>query len=1430
MSFYSYSWFVDESQTERTYIKMYGLDENNKTVCLHVTDFCPYAYVELPTSVDWSINNRVSLIKNKLDELLRDQKPISYNLQYKYKLYHAHYDENMNRIKFPYLLLIFNHKKDVRSLSYKLRFNIRIVGIGEIKLKIQETCASEILQMTTLRKIPLSGWISYKGKRIENESENGITSYQVKWTSLNPLKRDDIPKPLVASFDIEVNSSNVACFPTASLPFDKIFQISCVFHRNEGEYKKYLLSLGNPTTVDADVIARKFNTEADLLIGFTALIQEFQPNILIGYNIFSFDIPYMIARAELNDCLESFDRLGFNKETHSPKKKIKWSSSAYGTQEFEFLDIEGRLIVDLLSIVRRDYKFSNYKLNTVSKIILNDSKKDLDAQAIFKCYRLGMTDTEKGRKALGVCGNYCVQDTLLVSKLFDKLQTWMGLSEMASVCCVPIFHLFTQGQQIKVYSQIYMNCTHDNIVVEDTGYVSADNEHYSGAKVFPPIPGIYDKVIPFDFASLYPTSIIAYNIDYSTLVLDDKIPDEKCNVIEWEDHQGCEHDPKVIKRNELSEYIIRENALISAMRKEKKPNRERINDRVEKLRPYTRQRADLVKSVPKHQMCSHRKYRFLKEPIGVLPKLLKNLLDSRANTRKQMKKLDENELLYKVLNKRQLAFKVSANSAYGAMGVTKGYLPFMPGAMCTTAIGRKSIELVAETIPTKFKGTLVYGDSVSGDTPILIKYDDDTLDLKTIDDLSSNWIPYEQFKKDENDLFEKEQCLIDGKIWTGKWSNIKRVIRHKTTKKMYRILTHTGCIDVTEDHSLITPELKQIKPGSLQVGDGLLHSFPTHFDEFDITTIEGKIEYNSCKKCKESMNKSEFYVSKDGSLYTTCKKCCFEANHRNNPAKKYVSEYDYLHKPKTLTKEEAFVWGFFMAEGSGGRYKCGKYAWSLCNQDIKVLARCQSYLEVVEPCYRFVILDCMKSSKVYKLVPLGKVKMIAQKYGQVFFDKFKRKIVPYSILNGSVEIKEWFFEGYYAGDGYISEENSIIPVKGCARMDIKGKIGAQGLYLLLKSLGYVVSLNTREDKPDVFRLNAYKGNKMRKNPIEIKKIIPLPSSSSEYVYDIETDEGIFHAGIGELIVKNTDSNYISFPHLKEASASEIWKYSEYVAEEVSKLFKSPMNLAFEEVIYWRFLILSKKRYMSLSCKEDGVVSKEIQKKGVLLARRDNSEVIRSIYSNLIMKVFNNESLEDIIYYLVQEMNKVFSHFYENKLFVVSQSVGDIKIDDIDNVSPVRQEEDGKIVWKIGSYKVKPLPEDENEKMKKMEDKNALTESEYYLKSLPPQAQLALKLRKRGKPVETGERLEYIITTEANIKAKKSEKIESYEYFKDHTSVLSIDYFYYVKQLINPVDEVLNALYEGKLKRDFIASQYKMRVKREDLLESIRGLFTARIVS
>jgi len=523
-TFFSYYWYVDEKEKEITSVRVYGLDENNKNICLRIDDFTPYIYLELPvktangSNIDWK--SKVQSLGDRLDDILKEHKPIKKKLQFKHKLYGAEIDKNGNKKLFPYLLCSFSNKADYKNLFYMLKKPIYILGLGQIKLKMHEQDASEILQLVSCRDIPTAGWIKFVGKEVIGEEKLTICDkeYMVGYQHLNKFDKNILACPKIMGFDIEVNSTNPSAMPQASKPGDKIFQISCVFSREgESEYDNYLLTLGevDPELVGDDVNVYMFESEADLLEGFTELVREQNPNIIVGYNILKFDIQYMIDRAKSSAthfCFNDFAKLGFHKDNISNQEKIKWSSSAFKNQEFDYLDAEGRVFVDLLPLIQRDYKFNNYQLKTVSQELLKDTKDDLSPKGIFKCYRIGIQKEKDGSyskkaiKAMSMCAKYCLKDSILVIKLMEKLQAWVGLAEMAKTTNISIFDVFTQGQQKKVYSQIYKYCMYQNIVVEKDGYVTKENERYVGAHVFPPIPGNYERVLPFDFCSLYPTT------------------------------------------------------------------------------------------------------------------------------------------------------------------------------------------------------------------------------------------------------------------------------------------------------------------------------------------------------------------------------------------------------------------------------------------------------------------------------------------------------------------------------------------------------------------------------------------------------------------------------------------------------------------------------------------------------------------------------------------------------------------------------------------------------------------------------------------------------------------------------------------------------------------------------------------------------------
>jgi predicted class III extradiol MEMO1 family dioxygenase len=177
-------------------------------------------------------------------------------------------------------------------------------------------------------------------------------------------------------------------------------------------------------------------------------------------------------------------------------------------------------------------------------------------------------------------------------------------------------------------------------------------------------------------------------------------------------------------------------------------------------------------------------------------------------------------------------------------------------------------------------------------------------------------------------------------------------------------------------------------------------------------------------------------------------------------------------------------------------------------------------------------------------------------------DYNKSKIIPTAILNGTEKVKIAFFNGLYDADGDKD-------LKGYKRIDQKSQISSANICLLASSIGYSVSLNTREDKPEIFRMTMTK-NKQRKNPIAIKKIKEI--SYEGFVYDLTTENHHFAAGVGNMIVHNTDSVFFTFnlqtPEGKPIRGKEALQITIELAQEAghlaSSFLKGPHDLEYEK--------------------------------------------------------------------------------------------------------------------------------------------------------------------------------------------------------------------------------------------------------------------------
>jgi DNA polymerase elongation subunit (family B) len=1005
---FAYYWNTDPDN-EQTQIRIYGIsiDENarQKNVCVR-TSFTPYAYVELPDDND--------------DTVKFVQEAVRPFVVYSEVLGRAHLYNSANKSELsPFLFCQCESKQLIYDMTNKLKYGIFIPGKDRVCLKVHETQASPILQMVSLRDLPMAGWIELKdAKEVTGEDRmtNCDLEYVIKWKNLSKCDGDRVVPKSIA-FDLEVNSTQINQMPS-DRPGDAIFQISCVVEGYGVPRRKVLLTLA-ATDMDIEtsellegVDVQVFDSEEDLLSGFIEFISEEKPNVLTGFNIFGFDIEYLMKRC-IRFCLSGDLKLmGFNKEIPAAIETVKWSSSAFKNQEFKFFNWEGILLLDLLPLIQRDHKLDTYSLKNVSQVFLNNDTKDpVTYKDIFEAYRT--------RQKLDVVGKYCVQDSNLCMELINYFHTWTALSEMAKVCNVSMFTLYTQGQQIKTFSQVYKYCLNKNIVVDTDGYSTKISDKYTGAYVFEPVPGYYNRVCPLDFSSLYPSIIISKNICYSTIA-DDSVPDEDCNVFDWEDHIGCEHDPKVIKVKELTEQInkieltikdlMKKRDSISAknippgtkVKDEKSKIQDLINIERSKQKPFQKERREFNKSKPSDRedengnkicgnICAKRYYRFLKSHVkkGVIPTIIQNLLDSRSSVKKMMKTASPEQKL--VYDKEQLAYKVSANSMYGAMGVRKGYLPFMPGAMCITYFGRQSIEKTAKTIVEKWGGELIYGD--------------------------------------------------------------------------------------------------------------------------------------------------------------------------------------------------------------------------------------------------------------------------------------------------------------------------------------------------------------------------------------------------------------------------TDSNYVTFP--QKRTIQETWDYAIEVADGISKEFPPPMKLEFEGTIYERFLILSKKRYMYQEIDRDGNLNKKIGKKGVILARRDNSGMMRKIYERVAQMIFDRNTKAEIEFEVIEYINNLFRNVLDYKDYVITKSIGDTEGDIGDHS-------------KLGDYKVRQrLPDDIDAKNLVLQGRS---EKDFYISQCPAHVQLAERMRNRGIPVSAGSRIEFVVVKRHSRNATLGERLEDFDTFKKYSWVRKIDTEYYLNSLINSLDQMLAV---GIQNDHFVNDQYDIRMKFEKVLDQIK---------
>jgi len=418
-----------------------------------------------------------------------------------------------------------------------------------------------------------------------------------------------------------------------------------------------------------------------------------------------------------------------------------------------------------------------------------------------------------------IVAKYCIQDCNLVHYLFNKSDILTGYIEMAKICSVPISYLVMRGQGIKLLSLISCECRKVKTLIPVIEKGDAD-EGYEGADVLDPKCDLYtdNPVACNDYASLYPSSMISENLSHDSKVWT-KEYDLAGNLIEDWGEKDAEGNYIYDNLPEF-EYVTIEYDTYRYFKKHPKASSQKIK-------------------------CGRKICRFVQFPNGesaIIPSVLKKLLKARKDTRTTQKKVDKEDFMWGVLEQRQLGCKVSANSIYGGCGAKTSSFYEKDIAACTTAMGRKLLTYGKRIVEECYKNKIcetknhglvltnaeyIYGDSVANYTPIYIKCDN-VIEIITIDELANKYGNNHWIKCSEPGKQDKEFCeLTNIETWTENgWTKLYRVIRHELAshKKMMRILTHTGLVDVTDDHSLVKSDGTEIKPNEVTIGCELLHN------------------------------------------------------------------------------------------------------------------------------------------------------------------------------------------------------------------------------------------------------------------------------------------------------------------------------------------------------------------------------------------------------------------------------------------------------------------------------------------------------------------------------------------------------------------------------------------------------------------------------
>lgn len=640
-----------------------------------------------------------------------------------------------------------------------------------------------------------------------------------------------MPLYISCGYDIEVNGLSYA-LPTPANIKETVFMLCFGIYRSdqlEPVYQacitdqEYMTEYYLEKSPEWDLILCK--NDGEVILAFADIIRRFRIDVRYAFNNFGFDDPFICERINQKH-YDKFDlfaniALPMPYEHIYPQKRKKIDTLFVETRikldgvfdsntSRKRLHLPGTLNIDMMIALKKlnpkDDMLTSHGLRSYLERYNLPNKLDISVQDMNKAYN------EENEKLMYDTAEYCVVDSLSCIRLEQKVNLFAGYAATAHLALCSISDSFIRAGGMKVKNVIYVvgrrlqcNYTENPKKIQSIPF--------PGAVVFSPLKGLYNEVptIALDFSSLYPSIMRALWISSETYI-DDRVKADRCREIGYD----------VFDYNLEWSYEVKNEA------------KGTVETR------YVKKDVFYIRKNPDGSNCR-----------GVYPLVLEFLINTRKMYKKKMNaasrkiaelqqrehtedEMKEAIIEHKSYNQKQLATKIVANTLYGSVGNRAFNLYNVYLAATVTLFGRQSIT-AASDVATDRGYIRLYGDSVTGNTPILVRHNND-INLTRIDELVINtpWIK----RSDGKEYID----LTDIDVWeNGKFVKINQIIRHYTNKSIVRVITKTSFVDVTTDHSLYTDSEQKISPNDLVINKTKL--LTTKFKIENNNTIDIKYVY-----------------------------------------------------------------------------------------------------------------------------------------------------------------------------------------------------------------------------------------------------------------------------------------------------------------------------------------------------------------------------------------------------------------------------------------------------------------------------------------------------------------------------------------------------------------------------------------------------------